>query len=74
MVAVLWGGVIVQAFADEMGKMTSEMKGGVDAVKDKKDAMQGDMKAKHDEMRGDMKEKQGEMKDAMKNKMGEMGK
>lgn len=61
MVAVLCaGGVTVQASADEMGKMTSEMK--------------GDMKAKPDETKGEMKDMKGEMKGEMKGKMGEMGK
>jgi hypothetical protein len=75
-------GVSSLSFAEEMGKMKSEMKGEMKAKHDEmkgemkgmKDEMKGEMKPKHDEMKGEMKGMK-DMKDEMKGEMkGAMGK
>jgi Sec-independent protein translocase protein TatA len=79
LVAVLGvGGFAVPAFAEEMGKMQTEMKTEGMTQKDamkgqmkgQKESMKGEMKTKHDDRQGAMKTKQDDMKGEMKGAMG----
>ena len=73
--AVCLTGVGSFSFAEEMGQMKGEMKGGSmkakkDDMKAQKDAMKSDTKAKKDDMKGEMKTSKDSMKGEMKGAMG----
>lgn len=86
LIAVLCvGGFAVPSFAEEMGKMQTDMKiegmtqkdamkgqmkGMQDEMKGQKDSMKGEMKTKHDDTQGSMKTKHDDMKGEMKGAMG----